>query len=75
MAIQRKSVWGGLIALFIVGLVCMAFFQEKLAGLPWFSRWVDALPRDPDLAALRVLESSPILVRFVSHFEDWWLTV
>ena len=42
----------------------MLLFQEKLAGLPWFSRWVDGLPRDPHRAALRVLETSPIIVRF-----------
>ena len=54
--------------LFIVGLVSMTLFQEKLAGLPWFSRWVDGLPRDPHLAALRVLETSPIIVRFVIYY-------
>ena len=52
----RATLYGSLTVLFAVALVGMLFFWEKLGGV------IGGLPKDPDLAALIIMNSSPAIV-------------
>jgi membrane dipeptidase len=62
----RAIVWGALTVLFVLGLVSVFQFQEQLAE--W--SWTGTLPRNPDLAAAKILAISPVIVRFSNHFHQ-----
>ncbi|KAF4598480.1 hypothetical protein EYR38_006882 [Pleurotus pulmonarius] len=57
----RAVVWGVLTLLFVIGLVPLLAFQNKLPEelFPWLGR----LPSDPMLAALSILDKAPVIVR------------
>jgi len=57
----RGAVWGGLTFVFVAALVLVLFFQHLLPGA--FYPWLGLLPKDPSLAALRILDNAPIIVR------------
>ncbi|KAJ8696688.1 hypothetical protein PTI98_006536 [Pleurotus ostreatus] len=55
----RAAVWGVLTLLFVIGLVPLLAFQDKLPEelFPWLGR----LPSDPMLAALSILDKAPVI--------------
>jgi membrane dipeptidase len=53
----RAIVWGTLTALFVLGLVFVFYFQDQLATWSLSGN----LPRNPDLAALKILATSPVI--------------
>jgi hypothetical protein len=55
----RSIVWGALLVLFVAGLAFVFTFEENLAD--W--SWSGTLPRNPVLAAEKILAISPIFVR------------
>ena len=55
----RSIIWGSLVVLFTAGLVFVFAFEEILAN--W--SWSGILPKNPAVAADRVLDISPIIVR------------
>ncbi len=57
----RAVVLGVLTFLFVLGLVPLLAFQNKLPEelFPWLGR----LPSDPMLAALSILDKAPVIVR------------
>jgi membrane dipeptidase len=57
----RAVVWAGLTVLFILGLVFMLFFVDQVGSPEWASWWTGRLPKDPMLAALQVMENSPVI--------------
>ena len=61
----RAVVWAGLTVLCILGLVFMLFFVDRIGHPEWASRWTGRLPKDPMLAALQVMDNSPVIVRLV----------
>jgi hypothetical protein len=59
----RATVWGALTVLFVTGLFGMLLFQDWFAGKEWFLGWTDRLPRDPMMAAMRIMDIAPVIVR------------
>ena len=55
----RSIVWGVLIVLFVVALAIVFAFEGILAD--W--SWSGTLPRDPAMAAEKILTISPVIVR------------
>lgn len=57
----RAIIWTLLTLLFIVGLVVVLIFQDKLPDslYPWLGR----LPKDPMAAALIIMDKAPVIVR------------
>jgi hypothetical protein len=55
----RSIVWGALLVLFVAGLGFVFTFEANLAD--W--SWSGTLPRNPVLAAEKILAISPIFVR------------
>lgn len=64
----RGVIWGALTLLFLVALVLLVGFQG-IFGDP-FAGWLDALPKDPTLAALAILDKAPVIVR--DSLVLWW---
>ena len=65
----RATVWGAVLVLFIPTLFAMLFFQDWLASKDWFVEWSDRLPHDPMLAALRIMDIAPVIVRCWIFFD------
>lgn len=57
----RGIVWGILTFIFLLGLVFVLFFSDRFADTLY--PWVGQLPKDPQLAALRILDNAPVIVR------------
>lgn len=55
----RATIWGVLTLLVVGALVFLLFFQDRVGD--W--AWSDRLPKDPILAALKILETAPVIVR------------
>lgn len=55
----RGTTWGVLTLLFVSALVFLLFFQDSFRD--WV--WSDRMPKDPRLAALKILDEAPIIVR------------
>jgi membrane dipeptidase len=55
----RTSVWGVLTVLFVLGLVLVFCFEDRFAEWPWSG----VLPKDPMLAAKRIMDIAPVIVR------------
>ncbi len=56
----RGAVWSALTALMVAALVVLLFFQDSLPDR--FAPWLGTLPKDPLLAALKILETAPVIV-------------
>ena len=57
----RRIVWGGLTFVFLAALVLLVGFQGIFGDS--FAGWFGALPKDPMLAALAILDKAPVIVR------------
>lgn len=57
----RSIIWSTLTLVFIVILVPLVFFPQKISDSLY--PWIGLLPRDPALAALAILDKAPIIVR------------
>ncbi|EGN99588.1 hypothetical protein SERLA73DRAFT_88074 [Serpula lacrymans var. lacrymans S7.3] len=55
--IVRATVWSVLILLFVAGLVLVFAFSDFLSHFPWSG----GLPKDPELAARRIMRSAPVI--------------
>lgn len=61
----RSVVWAALGVVFVVGVILAFIDPGKLRDHGWSGK----LPRDPDLAAQRLLDSAPVIVSlcFIGH--------
>jgi membrane dipeptidase len=57
----RRIVWGALTLLLLVAIVLLVGFQGIFSDS--FAEWLGALPKDPTLAALAILDKAPVIVR------------
>ncbi|KAK0454706.1 membrane dipeptidase-domain-containing protein [Armillaria borealis] len=64
----RGAVWSALTALMVAALVVLLFFQDSLPD--GFAPWLGTLPKDPLLAALKILETAPVID---GHIDLPWL--
>lgn len=55
----RAAVWAGLVTVFVLGLAVVFGLKDKMAV--W--GWSGTLPRDAGLAASRVMNVAPVIVR------------
>lgn len=58
----RGIVWGTLTLLFVAALVLVLGFPNVIAESP-LHPWLGLLPKDPMLAAMAILDNSPVIVR------------
>ncbi|KAG7449584.1 uncharacterized protein BT62DRAFT_593859 [Guyanagaster necrorhizus] len=64
----RGAVWSALTTLMVAALVVLFFFQDSLPD--GIAPWLGALPKDPMLAALKILERAPVID---GHIDLPWL--
>jgi hypothetical protein len=64
--VARKGIWGALTFIFVLGLVVVFIFHSHVDG--W--SWSGVLPRDPEKAALIILDNSPVIVRCFGWITD-----
>ena len=61
----RSVIWDALVLILFLGLAFVFAFQKNIAD--W--AWSGTLPRNPALAASRILDLAPIIVRYSASFK------